>query len=62
MRVESIKPLFHSIAEGIRVVEWKTEVEGKKHYHTSRAYTIHLYSREGKIQEYSNQRNIDLSV
>ena len=62
MRVESIKPLFHPSVEGIRVVEWKTEVEGKKHYHTSRAYTIHLYSRDGRLQEYTNKRNIDLSV
>ena len=62
MRVESIKPLFHPSLQGIRVVEWKTEVEGKKHYHTSRAYTIHLYSREGKITEHSNQRRIDVMV
>ncbi len=62
MRIESVKSLYRPDINGIRVIQWRTEVNGNKHYYSSRAYTIRLYSREGKIEEYSNKREVDVRV
>ena len=62
MRVESVTTSYRPAESGIRVIEYTTKEANGRHYHSSRTYTIYLYSRDGRLQEYTNKRNIDLSV
>ncbi len=62
MRIESVKSLYRPDINGIRVIEWRTEVNGNKHYYSSRTYTIRLYSKDGVLEEYSNKREVDVRV
>lgn len=60
MRVESVHNVYRPDPLGVRVIQWITKESNNKHYYESRVYTVHLYSREGKLQEYTNQQNIDV--
>lgn len=60
MRVESVHNIYRTSPQGMRVVEWKTVVADGRHYVRSRAYTVSLYSREGKLETYNQQSNIDV--
>lgn len=64
MIVRSVHPLFRPDLDGLRVVQWKTEVDPKsgKEYHTSNTYTIRLYNSRGTVEEHNRPNNIDVNV
>lgn len=62
MIVKSVQPVYLTDINGLRVVEWTTELDktSRKEYHLSRTYTIRLYNSRGIEQEHNRQPRIDV--
>ena len=62
MLTTSIHPIYRPDTTGIKVIEWTTKIDEKTHreYHTNRAYTVHLYTHNGNIENYNSKRTLDI--